>query len=646
MLAQMRNLTRNWFARIFLIFIALAMAVTLFQGDFVSGLQGMFSPSGPAEVAGRNVSDREVQREFNALLRRAQAQGQNIPRPQAIEAGLPARALEMIIQRRARQVYAERLGVHASNAQAAELIRSLPQVTNEMTGAFDPQAYESFLADIGYSPAEFEQEMRQSIAADQVVRAIVAGVRAPSSYGALLLAYRSERRTVSVAEIPASALGQIPAPTPAQLQTFYEDNRARFAVPEFRTATVVVARAADFAARAEVSEEAIREEFERRRAGLSTPERRTFVQIAAPDEAKARQAADRLSRGEDPQAIASSLGLQAVRQEDRAQADVADTSVRQAVFGLTAGAPARAVRAQLSPWAAVRLESVTAGATPNLATVREELRNELALHQGGEAMNTALDAFESARDGGTPLADAARSAGLQVLTIEPITAEGRTRSGGPAEALLDMPDLIGTIFETPDGEATDFMPEGQGVDALVQVDQIIAATTRPFEEVRAVLVQQWSGRERARLLEEAAAQVATAVRGGTSFQDATRAANARIMARSQTLDRETGERMEDRQFFSLVFGGPAGQVSSAVRGDAGAVLLVHVERVERADASQNAETIERFRQQLSGSLQEGLAAASLAAAVEAANVRRNERRLQQLFPTDEQIQQQQQQQQQ
>lgn len=641
MLAQMRNLTRNWIARIFLIFIALAMAVTLFQADFVSGLQGMFGPSGPAEVAGKSVTDREVQREFNALLRRAQAQGQAIPRQQAIEAGIPARALEMIIQRRARQAYAERLGVHASNAQAAELIRTLPQVRNEMTGAFDAQAYEAFLADIGYSPAEFEDEMRQSIAADQVVRAIVAGVRAPASYGALLLAYRSERRTVSVAEIPASAIGQIPAPSAAQLQTYYEDNRQRFAVPEFRTATVVVARAADFAARAEVSEAAIREEFERRRAGLSTPERRTFVQIAAPDEAQARQAAERLSRGEDPQAVAAALGLQAVRQEDRAQADVADASVRQAVFGLSTGGPARAVRAQLSPWAAVRLESVTAASAPSLEAVREELRNELALHAGGEAMNTALDEFESARDSGTSLAEAASAAGLQVLTVEPITAEGRTRSGGPAEALLDMPDLIGMIFETPEGEATDFMPEGQGVDALIQVDQVIPATTRPLAEVREVLEQQWLAQERARRLQDAATELAAAVRGGANFLEAARAANARVLARSQTLDRETGERLEDRQFFSLVFGGPAGQVASAVRGDAGAVLLVHVENIERADPAQNAETVERLRQQVSSNLQEGLAAASLAAAVDAANVRRNERRMEQLFPTEEQQQQQQ-----
>jgi peptidyl-prolyl cis-trans isomerase D len=635
MLAQLRALTRGWIARILLGFIALAMAITLFQGDFVSGLQSMFNPSGVASVANQAITPQQLNREFDLYLRSQQRQGQTISRPDAITANVHLRILDSMIQRRAMHAYAERLGVHASNTLAAEMIRNIPAAKNELTGRFDRAAYQGFLRDVGYSAGEFESEVRGDLAASSVIQALTAGLRAPSSYGALILAYQSERRTVSVAEATSARLGQIPAPTPAQLQAFYEDNRAAFAVPEFRTVTVIVARAADFAARVEVPEARIRDEFEARRASLAEPERRSFVQLSAPDEAKARDAAQRLSRGEAPDAVARALGLQAVRQENRAQTDIADAAVRQAVFGLAAGAPASAIPARLSPWAVVRLESITAASAPNFEHERERIRQEIAEHEAATLMDAAIEAFESARDAGGNLAQAAAAQGLAVITIPAISAEGRRPDGQPEDAIVDMPEVVATAFETQEGEATDFMPVGDGVDVIVQVDSIIPASTRPLESVRDQLIAGWTTRERSRLMNELANQVIAAVRGGQSFAAAVSAARINIVARSQQLDRRTAAQIPDQQFVGAVFGTDVGAVGSVIRPDGGAMLLVHVEGVQRADLAQNREIAEQLRQEAQQQLGRSLVEAIEASAVDAARVRRNDARIAQLFaPAD------------
>lgn len=635
MLAQMRTLTRGWIARIILGVIALAMAITLFQGDFVSGLQGMFNPSGVATVANQSITPQQLQREFDLFLRSQQRQGQTVTRPDAIAANLHLRILDSMIQRRAMHAYAERLGVHASNTLAAEMIRNIPAAKNELTGRFDREAYQGFLRDVGYSAGEFEVEVRGDIAASTVIQSLTAGVRAPSSYGALVLAYQSERRTVTVAEATAARLGDFPAPTPAQLQAFYEDNRAAFAVPEYRAITVIIARGADFAARIDVPEARLREEFEARRASLTAPERRTFVQLSAPDEAKARDAASRLSSGQSPDAVASALGLQVVRQENRAQSDIADAAVRQAVFGLTAGAPASAVRARLSPWAVVRLESVTAATAPTFENERDQIRQEIASHDAAGLMDTAIEAFEQARDSGTNVAEAARAQGLTVLTIPAINAEGRRPDGAPEDAIVDIPEVVGTAFETQEGEATDFMPVGDGVDVIVQVDNITPATTRPLAEVRDQLAAGWATQERVRRMRELADQVTAAVRGGQTFAAAAAAARINIVARSQQLDRRTASQIPDQQFVGAVFGTDVGGVGQVVRPDGGAMLLVHVENVQRADLAQNREAAEQLRREVQQQLGQSMVEAIEASAVDAANVRRNDQRIAQLFaPAD------------
>ncbi len=635
MLAQLRALTRGWIARILLGVVALAMAITLFQGDFVRGVTGLFNPSGVADVGGQSITPRQFQREFDLFLRGQQRQGQTIARPDAIEAGLHLRLLDSMIQRRAMHHFAREAGVAVSDAQVAEALREIPAATDPITGRFNREAYFSFLNEVGYTPGEFETEMREDLAAGQLMQAATGGLRAPSSYGALILAFQSERRTVSVAEVTQARVGQIPAPTEPQVQAFYEDNAEAFKVPEFRALTIVLARPADFIARVSVPDERLREEFDRRSAALTQPERRTYVQLSSPDEAKARAAAQRLAAGEDPEAIARALGVTLLRQENKARNEVADSAVADAVFALAPGAAPQSVRGALTPFAAIRLESVTAAQTPRFEELRDTLRQEIALDEAAALMDTAIEAFDEARGAGGSLADAARAQGLAALIVPAVSAEGRGPDGAPIEAAAAAPALIEAAFETQEGEATDFMPLGEGVDGLVQVDRVIAETTRPLAEVRDQVIAGWTARERGRLMREIGDEIVAAVRGGQSFAAAAAAARVPVAAASQTLDRQTASRIPDRQLAQLVFSGQNGDVNLGLRQGAQALLLVHIESIERADLAQNRAAAENLRQQAQEQLTQSLIEAIEADAVRAARPRRNETLINQLFPTDQ-----------
>ncbi|MGE0827971.1 MAG: SurA N-terminal domain-containing protein [Hyphomonadaceae bacterium] len=626
MLAQMRQLTRGIFARVLLGVLALAFAIWGVN-DFFTGM----SRNDVARVGDQSISPAELERDFSNWLDRQRGQEQPVSRQEAIEQGVHMRLLDTIIARRALSHLAKTLGIQASDQQVAEEIRGIEAAQDPMTGAFSERGYQELLQRIKYTPAEFEGEIRQSLAVQQLMEALAAGVRTPRSFGEIALAFDSERRVISLAEIPAARVGAIPNPTDAQVQALYNEMRSNLRVPEFRALTIVLARPADFAARVDVPEARIQEEFEARRAQYETPERRSFVQISAQTEAQARDAAQRLARGEEPSAVARALGVQSVAFENRPLTEIPDSAIGRAVFGLAANAPPQAVRGTLTPWVAVRVTAVTPAVGANIAEHRDEIRAQIAQDEATDVMNEAVAAFNDLRAEGAPLADAARRQGLAVIAVAAVTAEGRGQDGEPVAALQGQEELLQTAFETPEGEATDFIPTTEG-DAIVSVDRVTPETTRPLQEVREQLTAFWINRERMNRLRAIGERVSEAVVAGRPFAEAVRANGGAMQVASREIDRETaGSALPARGFGAHIFEAHEGEVVFEPRMDGVTLLVAQVEAIRRADPAQEAQRVEQLRMQYQSGATRSLQEAVEAAAREAARPTRNDRLLQRLY---------------
>ncbi|GAM99378.1 peptidyl-prolyl cis-trans isomerase PpiD [alpha proteobacterium U9-1i] len=630
MLAQLRNLTRGWIAYLLLFLLAVAFAMF--------GVNDVFNGVGSqnlAEVGGRAVTPQQLSREMEIYLRQMRNQGNNISQADAIEAGLHSRLLESLIARTAMENYADKIGVSASDAQVADRIREFPPVLNPLSGQFDTAAYDGFLRELGYSRPEFEREIRNELTTGMFMEALVAGARAPSSFGKLVLAYESERRTVSLAEAPASLAGQIPAPNEAQVQAFYEENEASLRVPEYRALVLVRATPADFINRIDVPEARLREEFDARRATLVAPETRSFYRIAASSQAQANDAVARLGRGETPEAVSQALNAPLTRGADQTRDQIADSAVAEAVFSMAANAPPRAVQSQLAPWTVVRVTSVTASSAPDFAQVRDQLRQELAGEEASELLQAAIASFEEARAAGTSAAEAARAAGLPITEIAAVNAQGQTPQGQQIEGL--PADMVQVAFETSEGEASDFLPVGDA-DVVVAVTGVTPSSVRPLAEVRAQLVDAWTSRERARRLEELGADIVAAINGGQGFDAVVRARRLNVLVNSRDLDRRTAAQLPARELAALMFGAEQGRAVSSIRGDGGAVYVAVVENIQRTDPATAPEQVEAGRAQLQQAVGESLGEAVQSAIIADASTRRNQRLLDQLYtsgPTDD-----------
>lgn len=630
MLLQMRTFSRSWVAYLLLFILAAMFVLFLGNGQSLLDTFQMASSSHLAQGRGVTIQPQQLTRELDLQLRAERADGPSTTRQEAIDRGRHLQLLDALIGRMAMYAYSDQIGIGASDAQVAARIREIPRVLNPVTETFDPQAYARFLSELGYSQPDFERDVRGDLTTRMLMEGLLAGVRAPSSFGALALIYESESRIVSIAEAPASAVGAVAAPTEAQLQAFYEESHEQLSVPEYRALTLVLARVQDFIPRVDVPEARLREEVEARRGALTQPERRSYVRISAQTEEQANAAAARLARGETADAIAASPGLQATRGENQARTEVPDARVAEAVFAAPARGAPRVVRGQLSPFVVVRVDTITPPSAPNLAELRAQLRQAIAADEATELLNTAMSAFEDARAGGTGIADAARQSGLAVVAIAAVDARGRGRDGAPLEALAGQEELVSAAFETPEGEASDFLPMEEA-DVIVAVDRVIASTVRPLAEVRTELAQVWLGRERAKRLRELGEAVVAAVHGGQGFAAAARAHRMNVVVSSQPLDRRSAAQIPARGLAAQIFAGREGAVVADVRADGAAVLVAIVERINRVDPTEAPQLLEASRARMQDSIVGSFGDAIQSEIVDRAEVRKFDRRIQQVY---------------
>lgn len=627
MLLELRKVTRGLFATVILGAIAVAMVLflipTIGNASFTQSV---------AQVDGIAITPAELTRNLDMAIEQARQNGQqNITREEAIAQNAHRQVLDAIISRTAVYEYAKRQGLDVSDAQLAAVIRQMQGLQNPVTGRFDPNVLDEQLARRHITRTDFLHDMRLETTDGMLMESLVAGVRPPLSYGALALAYRGETRIVSVAEAPVAVAGAPPAPTEAQLQTFYQANREAWSVPEYRALTLVYARDADFAAHVTIPDAQVNTEFEQRRATLVQPEKRTSTRIAATSEQQANAIAARLAHGESADVVARSVGLQAIHGADEARTAVSDANVANAVFAMTPNSAPRVVRGTLAPFVVVQLNSVTPATSPDAAalnTLRTQIRQQMALQQASELKDAATNAFDESRGGGASTADAARRAGLQVVTIAATDAQGRDAAGQPIAALAgENNELLRTANQTAEGEASDFIPSGDGVDVVVSVDHITPASVRPFAQVRDAVAQRWTAQEVNRRAQEFANTVVREIQGGRTLAAVAAAHNMRIAARSQSINREQASHLPSRRLAAQIFAAPqGGAVSDALIDPTGhgGILVAVIEQIRRIDPRQVTPEMQQARTAAARSIANDVSQAVQSQIVANAHVQRHE----------------------
>lgn len=521
--------------------------------------------------------------------------------------GLDQRVLSRLVTEATLDQVAAKMGLAVSDETVRTLLFNDPNLKNA-AGQFDPARFNELLRAIGMTEQQFVREQRAATMRQELAEMVVGAVAAPAALQELGHRLRHEQREIAYIALPDSAAGEIAAPSEEALRKYFDERKAAFRAPEYRTANVLVLTPAGLADPSKVSDADARARYEQVKAQrFGSPERRTVQQIAFPSIEEARAAKARIDAGETFEAVGASRNV--------AEADLTlgtftreglfDPAVRDAAFALAQGAVSDPVQGGFGV-VLLRVPTIEPARLKAFEEVADEVRRDVATARAAEQMSDLHDKIEDQRASAKPLPEIAREFGLALRTFGPADS-GLGKPDGTQETSLPGGDTtLQALFRSDigvDNEAVRLPNNGGYV--WFDVTKIDPPRERGFDEVKAEAEKQWRADEVASRLSARAREIVQKLDAGEKL-DAIAFAQG-LALEDATLGRQDQSEALPRNVVSLVFGTPAGKAGSAAVENAGRVVF----QVRTATVSpyvRTAEEAENLVRVFSSSLSEDLLA--------------------------------------
>jgi len=488
----------------------------------VWGIQDIFVPrlenTPVAEVGDVEVSQQEfeyrVQREINRLRTMF---GNTFSIEQARSLGLVDAVLEDQVRNTLLRLGAEDLDVLISDELVRSQIRNDPNF-RALGNNFDRFRFQQVLESNGLSEGQYIIELRQSLAARQFFQSLQAGGVAPKAMVDALYKHRQEMRSANVINVADSVIAKTSDPTDSQITKYYNDHNSDFMAPEYRGVTFIHLKASDLAAEMTISDEDVANSYDERADEFNSPETRTILQMILPDEAKADEAARLLSEGRDFAAVAKEIAGQS---EDSLELGPLDKNsllpeLATPVFAAAKNAITEKVKSPLG-WHLIKIKEIVAAGTKPIETVREDIRNQLALEKAVDGLFDLSNKLEDAIGGGATLNEAANTINLKSIRVEAIDRTGRDVSGTPVKDIPPGNTFLDTLFNLDEGLESPVMDAGNDDFFIVRVDSITPSAVKSINMVRSDVINSWKREQLAEKAEVAVKKIVERLNSGETL---------------------------------------------------------------------------------------------------------------------------------
>ncbi|MDQ3075286.1 MAG: peptidyl-prolyl cis-trans isomerase [Pseudomonadota bacterium] len=524
MLSFFRNLSKSKLGTAILVLFGLAIFASFALAD-ITGLGGGVGASGRTLVTAgdEEVTDRDFSTGMERIL--AAARQQN---PEATYATVASNAPELLDQLTDDAVikaFVREHDLRISRKLIDAEIASLPQ-TRGLDGKFSQLAYTQFLAQQRLTDAAVRRVFEGEIARRLTLGPVAANARVPvgvaTPYASMLLEQRrGELVFVENAQFRAGL-----DPTAADLQTYYEQNKQRYVVPEQRVLRIA-AIGPDQVASVVPTDAEIAAYYNANRATYGGRETRVISQAVVPSKQVADAIATRARGGASFAAATAPAGFSAedisVGPQTRQQfVALAGDTVATAAFAAASGAVVGPIQSDLG-WHVIRIDAVRGEPGRTLADARAEIIATLTADKRKEALLDRVAKVEEAIESGSSIVEAARANGLTLTETPLITAAGVDR----ADADYRFPAVQATALKSGFDLAADDDPvvetlPGDAGYLLVGLGRVVGAAPAPLAEIRDRVSADWVGKQASDRARAVASAVAAKVTRGVPLADAAR----------------------------------------------------------------------------------------------------------------------------
>jgi len=559
MLDTLRKGAQSWVAKLLLVLLVASFGVWGISGSILSA-----GSTAVITVGDTVVSPNEFRLAYDRQMAVVGRQiGQRLTTEQARAFGIENQVYSQLIAGALLDEQARTMNLGLSDDRLAALIAEDPAF-HDFNGRFDRNNFRLVLNSAGMSEEDYLKSRGQVAVRTQIVEAVSDGFAAPDALIKALAQYDAETRDVDYLLLTKSNIDAVAAPSDSELSAWFEENKARYAAPEYRKITYVKLQNEDIADPAAITAEAARADYEARKDRYTTPETRAIDQLVFSDRAAADAAAAELEAGKSFDDLIAEQGRSPsdVRIGSFAKSAVPDQSLADAAFAVAqAGDTTPVIDGQFGP-VILRVAEITPESSKSFEEVEAEIREQLALAEASQVLLDVHDAYEDARASGMTLEEAAAQQKLTTVTLDAVDRSGQTPDGTVVRDLPESQTLLREAFEAEAGVETP--PINIGAEGFVwfEVNDVIPARDRTLEEVREKVVADWTAMKTAEALGAKAAELKERVSKGAELSAIAEELSVAVETK-YALSRNSADAVFGAAAVASAFSGPNGVVEVA-----------------------------------------------------------------------------------
>ncbi len=455
------------------------------------GIDSFFQGGGDknvAEVNGTEITERELLYGIDTRKRQLQAQLGESYDPNLInDAMLKPQVLESLVQRELFKSKADDLGIVASDSLLDRQIVESPEF--QENGQFSKLRYEGLLRSNGLLPSGHRDQLRTQITANHLVSGLAQSDFATSADLGITAKVSDQRRDIRFIQVPAVTEADIAAVDDAAIKAFYEANQQSFVRPDQVQLEYLQLSISDFYA--EVSEQDVREVYEREKAAYKPELERSIahilINVDQPDnrdeaEAKIAEVQAKLAAGEDFAGLASQYS------DDGGSADAGGMlglvaeglfpEFDEALATMTAGDVSPVVETE-SGLHLLKLIEESSTEFPGFEASRARIEKDLQAATATPDYIARVEELEDATFGADDLNLAAEEFEIPLLTTEFFDRN----TGGGIASQSAVRNLAFSDEFLSGGQNSEAIELGEESVVIVRLKEFRTATPRPLIEV-------------------------------------------------------------------------------------------------------------------------------------------------------------------
>ena len=519
MLQSFREQSGKWFIKV-LFGAIIASFVVWGIGDIIRGYGQNRSL---AKVGGHAISYEHYATTLQQEVSRIQqAIKERVTPAQLQQLGLYQQVLDQLINQSVLEQELERSKLTVSDSLVRNQVHAIPAF--QQGGSFNRQLFDELLRNNGLSERAFLKDIKQSLLGQQLIAPLTIGMALPTFYQDVLFKALNEKKVFSVVMIPFDKIKLTHTPTTAELKLHYTKHKDNYAVPEFRTVTLVLIKAKNLLVQIPVSEDDIKQEYEKQAGQFTKPEKRAVKSLTYATQEQALQASKLVNAGQPLELVARSVkggkldDLGIVEKSGLAEiaADV--------VYGLDLGKPSELIDTGFGH-AIYQVTKIIPETQQPLSEVRAQIQENLRLQKFGDSLTNLRNKIEDSLAGGEKLEDVVKANHLSSEAVPAFNQKGQTKEGKPAFATLPAPvakQIIEQAFALGEGNQSPVVEADSENCFVLQVNKIDAPYTPEFEKIQSLVEKDWVAEKKN---DEAAQLAQSIVQQAKSLSDLARLAS-------------------------------------------------------------------------------------------------------------------------